>query len=93
MNSAFHINSASCVMAMFAITARFSRSSLSRCLVGIGRKYAIDFSNKEVLSRPSAVPEEPIKRTDIIAKPSDYEISPETIHLLEKLSLVDISDR
>lgn len=78
---------------MFAITSRVSFNSVISVLRCKNRCFAIDFTNKELLNRPSAVPDKPIKRTDIIAKPSDYEISPETIHLLEKLSLVDISDK
>lgn len=77
---------------MLASIARLSRVCLRRT-VSSGRKgYAIDFSKSENIVS-SVVPEKPIKRTDIIAKPSDYEITPETIHLLEKLSLVDISDK
>lgn len=78
---------------MFKVTATACISSIRRIISSGNRSFAIDFTNKDVLSRPSAVPDTPIKRTDIIAKPSEYEISPETIHLLEKLSLVDISDR
>lgn len=80
-------------MKMFSVAARVSIRSLRRAVVGDQRCYAIDFANKDVLTQPSAVPDKPIKRLDIIAKPSEYEISPETIHLLEKLSLVDISDK
>lgn len=78
---------------MLKFTARL-RSGVFQTIVASGnRSYAIDFDNRDVLSRPSVVPDKPIKRSDIIVKPSEYEISPDTIHLLEKLSLVDISDK
>lgn len=76
---------------MLVSIVRLSSNTLRRAISSERRSYAIDFSKREILV--SAVPEHPIKRSDIIAKPSDYEITPETIHLLEKLSLVDISDK
>lgn len=78
---------------MFKFTSKLRLGVLQRIVSSGNRSYAINFDNKDVLSRPSAVPDKPIKRFDIIVKPSEYEISPETIHLLEKLSLVDISDK
>lgn len=78
---------------MFLITSRLSISNLRRIVSSANRSYVIDFNNKAALSAPSAVPDKPIKRTDIIVKSSEYEISPETIRLLEKLSLVDIRDK
>lgn len=59
-------------------------------IVSRGKK--IDFSDQHLLSRPSKVPEQPITRLDLVKK-AEFEIPVDIVHLLEKLSLVDINDR